>query len=83
MFDLITNNKCEKLTKQINRSVRNADAHLNFIYDHITNEFIIRKKKNGKIVNEKHEIINLLINHYVANQLNAEQKLNFKILTEI
>ncbi|MGH0448552.1 hypothetical protein ACQVPC_25985 [Bacillus mycoides] len=30
-----------------------------------------------------HEIIDLLINHYVENELTAEQKMKFKLLTEI
>ncbi|MED1114027.1 hypothetical protein [Bacillus paramycoides] len=53
LFDSITNGKYKNLTNVINRSVRNADSHLNLIYDHITNEFILRKKKKGRIVNEK------------------------------
>ncbi|MFD6509225.1 hypothetical protein [Bacillus sp. NPDC060175] len=38
-----------------------------------------------KITNTKfaHEIIDLLINHYVENELTAEQKMKFKLLTEI
>ncbi|PFM97734.1 hypothetical protein [Bacillus cereus] len=38
-----------------------------------------------KITNTKfaHEIIDLLINHYVENELTAEQKMKFKFLTEI
>ena len=38
-----------------------------------------------KITNKKftHEIIDLLINHYVNNELTSEQKSKFKILTDI
>ncbi|CAI8924008.1 hypothetical protein EMIT079MI2_420023 [Bacillus sp. IT-79MI2] len=38
-----------------------------------------------KITNTKfaHEIIDLLINHYVENELTTEQKMKFKLLTEI
>ncbi|AIK35314.1 hypothetical protein COM13_27560 [Bacillus pseudomycoides] len=38
-----------------------------------------------KLTNKKyaHEIIDLLIHHYVENQLTPEQKKKFKLLTEI
>ena len=38
-----------------------------------------------KLTNKKyaHEIIDLLIHHYVENQLTPEQKRKFKLLTEI
>ncbi|MGG5770681.1 hypothetical protein [Bacillus wiedmannii] len=38
-----------------------------------------------KITNKKfaHEIINLLIKNYVEKELTAEQKMKFKLLTEI
>lgn len=38
-----------------------------------------------KITNTKfaHEIIDLLINNYVENELTAEQKMKFKLLTEM
>lgn len=38
-----------------------------------------------KITNTKfaHEIIDLLINNYVENELTTEQKMKFKLLTEI
>ncbi|WJE55870.1 hypothetical protein QRE66_29310 (plasmid) [Bacillus cereus] len=38
-----------------------------------------------KLTNTKfaHEIIDLLINHYVENELTSEQKRKFKLLTEI
>ncbi|MED1093940.1 hypothetical protein [Bacillus paramycoides] len=53
MFDKITNQKYKNITTSINRSVRNADSHLNLIYDHKTNDFILRKKKKQKVVNER------------------------------
>ncbi|WIY58790.1 hypothetical protein [Bacillus arachidis] len=38
-----------------------------------------------KLINMKyaHEIIDLLIHHYVENQLTPEQKKKFKLLTEV
>lgn len=38
-----------------------------------------------KVTNKKfaHEIIDLLINNYVEKELTAEQKMKFKLLTEI
>ncbi|MGG0723872.1 hypothetical protein [Bacillus mycoides] len=38
-----------------------------------------------KLANTKftHEVVDLLINHYVENELTAEQKMKFKLLTEI
>lgn len=38
------------------------------------------KLTNGKYA---HEIIDLLIHHYVENQLTPKQKRKFKLLTEI
>jgi hypothetical protein len=41
------------LTDIINKSLRNAEAHLSLNYEYKNNYFFLKKKSNGKIVNDK------------------------------
>ncbi|MCB4332803.1 hypothetical protein [Bacillus cereus] len=51
----------------------------------VSNESKVELEALMKITNKKfaHEIIDLLINNYVEKELTAEQKMKFKLLTEI
>ena len=51
----------------------------------VSNESKVELEALMKITNKKfaHEIINLLIDNYVEKELTAEQKMKFKLLTEI
>ncbi|MCU5043279.1 hypothetical protein PDQ31_28190 [Bacillus cereus] len=51
----------------------------------VCNESKVELEALMKITNKKfaHEIIDLLINNYVEKELTVEQKMKFKLLTEI
>ncbi|KAA0748519.1 hypothetical protein DN401_27305 [Bacillus sp. BF2-3] len=51
----------------------------------VSNESKVELEALMKITNKKfaHEIIDLLINNYVEKELTVEQKMKFKLLTEI
>ncbi|MGG0645507.1 hypothetical protein ABE083_01000 [Bacillus mycoides] len=52
-FNTISNNQYQDLTKTINRSIRNAEAHLNLTFNHKDATYTLRKKVNKKIIQEK------------------------------
>ncbi|MEX3748280.1 MULTISPECIES: hypothetical protein [Lysinibacillus] len=43
----------KKLVSIINRNLRNSEAHLSLTFNHITNEYILKKTAKGKIKTEK------------------------------
>ncbi|MEC0037816.1 hypothetical protein P4L29_25990 [Bacillus cereus] len=51
----------------------------------VSNESKVELEALMKIIHKKfaHEIIDLLINNYVEKELTAEQKMKFKLLTNI
>lgn len=51
-FNELTNNQYRELTDIINRHVRNAEAHLSLIFSTTRGKFILRKRDNGKLVND-------------------------------
>jgi hypothetical protein len=51
-FNVVTGNKFQDLTDIINRSIRNADAHLSLTYSTKRGIFVLRKRDNGKLVND-------------------------------
>ncbi|MDC7767149.1 hypothetical protein POL82_27080 (plasmid) [Priestia aryabhattai] len=61
IFESITNKKYKKLTDIVNRSLRNADSHLSLRFDYKENVLLLKKKKDGKIVNDKVTIQQMII----------------------
>ncbi|MGG3926885.1 hypothetical protein ABET51_12880 [Metabacillus fastidiosus] len=52
LFNSDNNPNHQRLTDIINRNLRNAEAHLSLTYDFKNNHFLLKKKSNGKIVND-------------------------------
>ncbi|MGX5627622.1 hypothetical protein [Bacillus cereus] len=73
-------NKDKKLQAPEKKKFKNQEA---IIKD--PNESKVELEALMKITKKKfaHEIIDLLINNYVEKELTAEQKMKFKLLTEI
>ncbi|MCR8866865.1 hypothetical protein NQ109_28475 [Priestia megaterium] len=61
LFESITNGKYKNLTEIVNRSLRNADSHLSLRFDYKENVLLLRKKQNGKIVNDKMTIQQMIL----------------------
>ncbi|OJE33023.1 hypothetical protein BAQ47_25705 [Bacillus tropicus] len=77
--DLNTNSE-KKLQAPEKKKFKNQEGSIK-----VPNESKIELEALMKITKKKftHEIIDLLINNYVEKELTAEQKMKFKLLTEI
>lgn len=53
LFTSDGNTNYNKLTKIINRNLRNAEAHLSLNYDAKNNVYLLKKKSNGKIITDR------------------------------
>ena len=51
-FKKVTDNQYHDLTDIINRSIRNAEAHLSLTFSTKRGKFVLRKRDNGKLVND-------------------------------
>lgn len=51
-FNEITGSQYQGLTDVINRTIRNAEAHLSLTYSTKRGKFILRKRDNGKLIND-------------------------------
>ncbi|GAB6524456.1 hypothetical protein [Bacillus cereus] len=78
-LDLNTNTD-KKLQVPEKKKFKNQEGSIK-----VPNESKVALKALMKITQKKfaHEIIDLLINNYVEKELTAEQKMKFKLLTEI
>ncbi|WP_416808683.1 hypothetical protein [Bacillus thuringiensis] len=76
-LDLSTDKKLKAPEK---KKFKNQEASIK-----VPNESKVELEALMKITQKKfaHEIIDLLINNYVEKELTAEQKMKFKLLTEI
>ncbi|MCB5235889.1 hypothetical protein [Niallia circulans] len=61
LFNSDSNPNHQKLTNIINRNLRNSEAHLSLNYDYKNTNFILKKKANGKIVNENISLNEMLL----------------------
>ena len=60
-FNKITNNQYQDITDIINRYVRNAEAHLSLTFSTTRSKFVLRKRDNGKLVNDYITIEDMLL----------------------
>jgi hypothetical protein len=52
LFKDLTENKYDGLTDIVRRNVRNAEAHLGLTFSTKRNKFVLRKRVNGKLIND-------------------------------
>ncbi|GAB6454943.1 hypothetical protein bcgnr5383_52110 [Bacillus cereus] len=78
--DNLDSNTDKKLQAPEKKKFKNQEASIK-----VPNESKVELEALMKITKKKfsHEIIDLLINNYVEKELTAEQKMKFKLLTEI
>jgi hypothetical protein len=60
-FNSLTNDQYKELTNIINRYVRNAEAHLSLTFSTSRGRFVLRKRDNGKLVNDYITIEEMLL----------------------
>jgi len=60
-FNKLTNNQYQDITDIINRYVRNAEAHLSLTFSTTRSKFVLRKRDNGKLVNDYITIEEMLL----------------------
>lgn len=64
LFQKLSNGRYGKLVNSINRSIRNADAHLNTYFVPSRSEFVFKVKKHNKIIIEKFDVPTMLMEVY-------------------
>ncbi len=64
LFQKLSNGRYDKLVNSINRSIRNADAHLNTYFVPSRSEFVFKIKKHNKIITEKLDVLTMLMEVY-------------------
>jgi len=60
-FNKLTNNQYRDITDIINRHVRNAEAHLSLTFSTTRSKFVLKRRDNGKIVNDYITIEEMLL----------------------
>lgn len=60
-FNRLTNNQYRDITDIINRYVRNAEAHLSLTFSTARSKFVLRKRENGRLVNDYITIEEMLL----------------------
>lgn len=76
----INDNSAKEIQAPTKKKFKNQQGSIK-----VSNESKVELEALMKITNKKfaHEIIDLLINNYVEKELTTEQKMKFKLLTEI